>query len=238
MPRHCNRARPAVSPPSRGGAETRVRPVPDLLVLAGRSVGGELAGWSGAGTSRGHDRGRRSAGHQPGVPRAAVLDRVAEIASIVPDVDDGVRYAVDTARARTIREGALYTGVRSSMDAHVSTATVKLKLDINFRRPDHPCTRRATDQQVRGSNPFGRAPRVLVLQLLWLGPACWAVRSSCVNPHATVGMASARAWFERGSAEAPDHRRPDVAILSPRRSPGLRRATRDERSPCPRTSRR
>ena len=69
---------------------------------------------------------------------AAVLERVVEIASIVPDVDDGVRYAVGTARARTIREGALYTGVRISMDAHVSTATVKLQLDINFGDPITP----------------------------------------------------------------------------------------------------
>lgn len=61
-----------------------------------------------------------------------------EIASIVPDVDDGVRYAVDTARARTIREADLYTGVRISMDAHVSTATVKLQLDINFGDPITP----------------------------------------------------------------------------------------------------
>ena len=66
---------------------------------------------------------------------AAVLERVVEIASIVPDVDDGVRYAVGTARARTIREGALYTGVRITMDAQVSTATVKLQLDINFGDP-------------------------------------------------------------------------------------------------------
>jgi len=64
---------------------------------------------------------------------AAVLERVVEIASIasiVPDVNDGVRYAVGTARARTIREGALYTGVRISMDAHVSTATVKLQSEM------------------------------------------------------------------------------------------------------------
>ena len=72
---------------------------------------------------------------------AAVLERVVEIASIVPDIDDGVRYAVDTARARTAREGALYTGVRISMDAHVSTAPVKLQIDINFGDPITPCTR-------------------------------------------------------------------------------------------------
>lgn len=69
---------------------------------------------------------------------AAVLERVVDIASIVPDVDDGVRYAVGTARARTIREGALYTGVRITMDAQVSTATVKLQLDINFGDPITP----------------------------------------------------------------------------------------------------
>jgi len=69
---------------------------------------------------------------------AAVLQWVVEIASIVPDIDDGVRYAIDTARAGTIREGALYTGVRISMEAHVSTATVKLQLDINFGDPITP----------------------------------------------------------------------------------------------------
>jgi hypothetical protein len=68
----------------------------------------------------------------------AVLERVVEIASLVPELDDGVEYAVRTARARIIREAALYAGVRVTMDAQVSSATVRLQLDVNFGDPITP----------------------------------------------------------------------------------------------------
>jgi hypothetical protein len=49
-----------------------------------------------------------------------------------------VTYRTETARARTIRESNLYTGVRISMEAHVSSAAAKLALDINFGDPITP----------------------------------------------------------------------------------------------------
>jgi Nucleotidyl transferase AbiEii toxin, Type IV TA system len=67
-----------------------------------------------------------------------VLDRIVEIAAITPGTDDGVTYRTETARARTIRESDLYTGVRISMDARVAAANVKLALDINFGDPITP----------------------------------------------------------------------------------------------------
>src|SRR3954447_24230105 len=68
----------------------------------------------------------------------SVLNRITEIADITPEPDDGVTYRTETARARTIRESDLYTGVRISMDAHISSASVKLALDINFGDPITP----------------------------------------------------------------------------------------------------
>lgn len=67
-----------------------------------------------------------------------VLNRITEIAAITPETDDGVIYRTETARARTIRESDLYTGVRISMEARVHSASVKLALDINFGDPITP----------------------------------------------------------------------------------------------------
>lgn len=68
----------------------------------------------------------------------AVLQRIVEIATLVPEVDDGVRFSAQAANARIIREAALYAGVRVTMDARVSSATVKLQLDVNFGDPITP----------------------------------------------------------------------------------------------------
>lgn len=67
-----------------------------------------------------------------------VLNRIAEIAALPSQPDDGVRFDPATAKARTIREADLYTGIRISMNAQISTATVKLALDINFGDPITP----------------------------------------------------------------------------------------------------
>ena len=54
-----------------------------------------------------------------------VLNRVAEIAALPSQSDDGVRFDPSTAKARTIREADLYTGIRISMNAQPgSTDTV------------------------------------------------------------------------------------------------------------------
>jgi Nucleotidyl transferase AbiEii toxin, Type IV TA system len=67
-----------------------------------------------------------------------VLARVIEIAGTPMDPDDGVTYLTDTAKARIIREGDLYSGVRVTMNATVAAADVKLQLDINFGDPITP----------------------------------------------------------------------------------------------------
>jgi hypothetical protein len=73
---------------------------------------------------------------------AAVLARVREIAQTAVDDEDGVEFLVDTISAELIREGDLYAGTRVSMTARVSTASVKLKLDINFGDPVTPAPQR------------------------------------------------------------------------------------------------
>ena len=66
-----------------------------------------------------------------------VARMVAEVASIL-DPDDGVEFLPGTARTSVIRDDALYSGVRVTMDARLGTAQLKLKLDINFGGPVTP----------------------------------------------------------------------------------------------------
>ncbi|MFJ9392342.1 nucleotidyl transferase AbiEii/AbiGii toxin family protein [Nocardioides sp. NPDC101246] len=67
----------------------------------------------------------------------AVAARVVEIAGLA-DPDDGVIYLAETVKAAVIRDDALYSGVRVTMDATLGTAQLKLKLDINFGDPVTP----------------------------------------------------------------------------------------------------
>jgi hypothetical protein len=56
-----------------------------------------------------------------------VQARVIDIAGTRMDPDDGVRYLTGTAKARIMREGDLYAGVRVTMNASVAAAAgVKL----------------------------------------------------------------------------------------------------------------
>ncbi|HYI80898.1 MAG TPA: nucleotidyl transferase AbiEii/AbiGii toxin family protein [Thermoleophilaceae bacterium] len=66
-----------------------------------------------------------------------VATRVAEIAAI-EDPEDGVEYVIATLATQTIRDHALYHGIRVAMDARIATAVVKLRLDINFGDPVTP----------------------------------------------------------------------------------------------------
>ena len=66
-----------------------------------------------------------------------VASRVAEIAALV-DPEDGVEFLVDSVKTSTIRDDALYAGVRVVLAARIGTATVKLRLDINFGDPVTP----------------------------------------------------------------------------------------------------
>lgn len=68
---------------------------------------------------------------------ASVTDRVAEIAALA-DPEDRVEFLLDTIKASTIRDDALYAGVRVVIAARLGTASVKLRLDINFGDPVTP----------------------------------------------------------------------------------------------------
>ncbi len=71
----------------------------------------------------------------------AVARRVTQIASLRAADDDGVEFLVDTVTTSTIRDDALYSGVRVVMDARLATAQVKLRLDVNFGDPVTPAPR-------------------------------------------------------------------------------------------------
>lgn len=84
----------------------------------------------------------------------AVLARVVEIAATPTDREDGVEYLLRTARARTIRDGNLYAGVRVTMDARVARATVKLQLDVNFGDPVTPAPAEIAYPTLREGDPY------------------------------------------------------------------------------------
>lgn len=69
---------------------------------------------------------------------AAVIECVREVAQTTLSEDDGVIFLVDTISAESIRDGDMYAGTRITMACRVSTAEVKLKLDINFGDPITP----------------------------------------------------------------------------------------------------
>lgn len=53
-------------------------------------------------------------------------------------LNDGVEFRTRTTTASITRERALYSGVRIAMDAKISTATVKFRMDVNFGDPITP----------------------------------------------------------------------------------------------------
>lgn len=69
---------------------------------------------------------------------AAVIGCVREVSHTTLPEDDGVDFLVDTISAESIRDGDMYAGTRVAMVCRVSTAEVKLKLDINFGDPITP----------------------------------------------------------------------------------------------------
>ncbi|RAS63741.1 nucleotidyltransferase AbiEii toxin of type IV toxin-antitoxin system [Lentzea atacamensis] len=71
----------------------------------------------------------------------SVIARVVDVARVELDPEDGVVFLVDTATAQSIRDDDLYAGVRITMSCRISTASVKLKLDINFGDPVTPAPR-------------------------------------------------------------------------------------------------
>ncbi|HJQ47000.1 MAG TPA: nucleotidyl transferase AbiEii/AbiGii toxin family protein [Amycolatopsis sp.] len=67
---------------------------------------------------------------------ATVVARIVEIAGLADN--DGVEFRTNTVTARTIRDEALYAGVRVTMDARLATATVRFRIDVNFGDPVTP----------------------------------------------------------------------------------------------------
>nr|WP_042182372.1 nucleotidyl transferase AbiEii/AbiGii toxin family protein [Kibdelosporangium sp. MJ126-NF4]CEL14941.1 hypothetical protein [Kibdelosporangium sp. MJ126-NF4]CTQ93465.1 hypothetical protein [Kibdelosporangium sp. MJ126-NF4] len=82
---------------------------------------------------------------------ATVTDRVLAIARI--HLDDGVDYLVDTVTAQSIRDQDDYSGIRISMDCRISTAMVKLKLDVNVGDPVTPAPRQVELPSQRPGQP-------------------------------------------------------------------------------------
>ncbi|WP_233507032.1 nucleotidyl transferase AbiEii/AbiGii toxin family protein [Jiangella anatolica] len=80
-----------------------------------------------------------------------VVRVVAEIAGL--PADDGVEFLPDTARARIIRDDALYSGVRIAMEARIATATVRFRLDVNFGDPVTPAPRTVELPPIRPGIP-------------------------------------------------------------------------------------
>lgn len=68
---------------------------------------------------------------------ATVVSRVIAVAAY-PLPDDGVKFSPETATSRVIRGQDLYSGVRITMDCALASASVKLRLDVNFGDPVVP----------------------------------------------------------------------------------------------------
>ena len=81
----------------------------------------------------------------------AVVSRVAEIAALPGD--DGVDFLTGSASAITIRDDALYAGVRVTIDARIATASVKLRLDVSFGDPVTPAPRQVVLPALRPGMP-------------------------------------------------------------------------------------
>lgn len=67
---------------------------------------------------------------------ATVVARIVEIAGLADN--DGVEFRTNTVTAHTIRDEALYAGVRVTMDAQLATAAVRFRIDVNFGDPVTP----------------------------------------------------------------------------------------------------
>jgi hypothetical protein len=88
---------------------------------------------------------------------SAVIACVREVAQTILPEDDGVEFLADMIYAESIRDGDMYAGTRVTMACRVSTAEVKLKLDINFGDPVTPGPQRIEFPSQRP----GRAATVL-----------------------------------------------------------------------------
>ena len=72
-----------------------------------------------------------------------LTNQVPEVTALVRDiaqttVDDGLLFAVDSARGETIRDEDHYSGVRVHLDCRLATARTLLKVDVNIGDPITP----------------------------------------------------------------------------------------------------
>jgi hypothetical protein len=83
----------------------------------------------------------------------AILSLVCDVARL--RLADGVEYQTETATSRTIREQAVYAGVRIAMDSTIATATARFRLDVNFGDPITPAPEWVTIPTLRpGMEPI------------------------------------------------------------------------------------
>lgn len=113
----------------------------------------------------------------------AVAARVVEIAQI-EDTDDAVVFMTETVKTAVIRDDALYSGVRVTMDAVLGAARLKLKLDVNFGDPvtpepqliELPTLRPGTDPVRILGYPMATVLAEKISTAVDLGPASTRVR--------------------------------------------------------------
>jgi len=77
----------------------------------------------------------------------AIVSLVSDIARL--SLDDGVQYQTSTATSRVIRDQAIHSGVRITMDCMIATATIKFRLDVNFGDPITPAASSVTLPSLR-----------------------------------------------------------------------------------------
>jgi hypothetical protein len=83
---------------------------------------------------------------------ATVTGRITMVARW-PVADDGVEFRPETMTSRLIRDDAVYSGLRVSMDTRLGTANVKFRLDVNFGDPVTPAPRVVDLPSLRRGEP-------------------------------------------------------------------------------------
>jgi Nucleotidyl transferase AbiEii toxin, Type IV TA system len=149
-----------------------------------------------------------------------VVARVAEIAALPSD--DGVDFLTESASATTIRDDALYAGVRVTMDARIATARVKLRLDVSFGDPVTPAPRQVAlpalrpgmaDVSVLGY-PIETVLAEKIVTAVDLGPASTRVRDYADIYSITGAHDLSRDGVRDAIAATARHRGVDLAPLS------------------------
>lgn len=161
---------------------------------------------------------------------ATVVDRVRDVANYSLPNDDGVDYLTETITVQTIREDADYAGVRITMDCRVSTAAVKLKLDVNVgdpvtpapqlielpsQRPDTPAVTVLSYpiETVLPKKPAQRSPSAKPTRGYVTMPTCTPLPAD--TPCPTPGCAKP-CWRPRDTELSPCYRFPTSSAHSPR----------------------